>query len=424
MKHLLFKILVASTVLLGAFAGKASADTGYEWTTVPNHILRAQLIGQLRDVQGNLVGDPVYFMIQDLMLQIEAAAAGDQYIWVDQALRACLILEDMFPPVVSHPAMFMKDKLSIIRNQILLIKDYPMHETHLADEPADAGVNPTQTAAFLKYNSNFLNYKRQNALDALKTRLQPGECQVIKIYSSGFIFRTTDKTVGVDICYQEGFGTTAGLDDIASAIDILFLTHAHGDHYDKDLWRKMENKSKPIVTPWNILQDNNPNVHVLMKTAAGGHLHSGSTYYDTLGEVFDTQIGPSKITGIKSEQGDVACIVYLAETSGWRFIHTGDNSNVNVQKGFEGKYEAPDIVIDPIFQGIATLLGNVKNMLHKSQKPSFYINAHENEFHHTSDHRVSYRFMFKDKGALGGSPASIASCVLLMDNGESAIFRK
>ncbi|MCQ2184261.1 MAG: hypothetical protein MJY62_02495 [Bacteroidales bacterium] len=429
MNKFILKIAVLATALMPLAGMRAYAA---DWVAAPNAQLRSQLVDYLqRTAPTNLGAEPIYFMMQELMLQIEAAAEtqGNDYVWMAQANDFCALAEDIYPPVITHPSSFKNGKMSRIRMEILRVKDYPIHETHLTSEP-DPACRPSaeQVSAFTDYTHKFLDTKRQKVLQALDVPLQSGQCQVIKVYSSGYIMRTTEKTVALDICFSERLGTTAGMDKIVEATDILFNTHPHSDHYDEGMWRKMDLAGKPIVAPFNILKNGSKNVHFTMHTLGSDtkpEVHDTSTgqYADNLGEIVDIDVASSQGIGIKSQQDPVALYLYRIQTGDWSWICTGDCSNPEHQKGYEGKYEAPDFIFQPIFQGVTTLMGNVSRMK-KTSHPTIYMNQHENEYFHEISGRMSFRYMFTDPGSLGGSGSLYPAAVVCFDNGESVIYQK
>ena len=80
-------------------------------------------------------------------------------------------------------------------------------------------------------------------------------------------------------------------------------------------------------------------------------------------------------------------------------------------------------MISPVFQG------NVAFFTHTMAAPNplnidqIYVNIHENEWHHTVDHRVPFSFMYNNTGALGNSSFSYP-LYIATDCGESFTLYK
>ena len=90
-KHLL--LTAVASVLLGTEAFAASA---YGYDAVSNEALYTSMMRNLRTLQTDLIGEPIYFMAQNLMLEIQAVHKEKPYAWVGQVHRFISLAENAF----------------------------------------------------------------------------------------------------------------------------------------------------------------------------------------------------------------------------------------------------------------------------------------------------------------------------------------
>lgn len=400
-----FILSLAASVLLGT---EAFAASPYGWDAATNENLYSNSIQYFRTLQTDLVGEPLYFMAQELMLQIEAAHKTDKYAWMNQIHSFCNTLESIYCPQLEHPRLCAGDKYETIRRDILKLRDYPMHEVSLAD---DAVVpEASQITAFTKSNLQNLKLRRQEFFEMLASpRPQSeGEIQIIKLYSSGFVFRTKNACVGLDISYEYAFGDTQRADELAGYLDALFITHAHGDHFDRTILEKVYANGKSIIMPNLIV---NP---------SGGN---GKKYIWNKDQMNPMTVAKN-VTGLAkmAAQGTEPCLLYMIEIDGWRIVAVGDNSETD-KESFYSELQMADILVAPIFQGITALCQYTYRAPNPGNIEQVYINCHENEYHHTVDHRVSYKYLLSNVSALGNSSIKYPLCSII-DNGESIVLKK
>ena len=331
------------TIYLALLLAPVPARAQYIWTAVSNEALYSNMLTCLRTFQNDLVGEPVYYMAQDLMVQMEAAYRTDPYIWMTQVHNFCNKLEAMYPPSLSHPKVSnnSEDRYDKIRRGITLLRDFPMHEVTISYEtpPPASG----QAEAFTAANKQWLQYKREEFFRFLRGPRPTGnELQVAKLYSSGVVLRTKDVCIGIDICYGEGLYDGLYKEELADMLDVLYVTHAHGDHYDLELFRMMMAKGKPVVGPSTMAR------HF---TGVEGEKH----FWE------DSHLEPELIGGVAttqaymSAQGEDPCLLYLIQIGDWRIIHIGDNSHHENEELIYPLFPMADVVFAPVFQGVVYL---------------------------------------------------------------------
>ncbi|MBQ9529270.1 MAG: hypothetical protein IJR73_02815, partial [Bacteroidales bacterium] len=122
------KAVLAVAVALVLSSGTAKAQ--FIWQSASNEDLYSQMLSYLRTFQTDLVGEPVYYMSQDLMVELVAAHKTNPYIWMTQVHNFCNKLEAMYPPSLSHPKVSKnyEDRYDKLRRGISRLRDFPMHE--------------------------------------------------------------------------------------------------------------------------------------------------------------------------------------------------------------------------------------------------------------------------------------------------------
>ena len=122
-KRYLKRVLLAVFAALVLSSGAAKAQ--YIWASASNETLYSQMLSYLRTFQTELVGEPVYYMAQELMVELEAAYKKDPYIWMTQVHNFCNRLEAMYPPSLSHPKVSKtyEDRYDKLRRGISRLRD-------------------------------------------------------------------------------------------------------------------------------------------------------------------------------------------------------------------------------------------------------------------------------------------------------------
>ena len=403
------KQLLTIAVALALAPGTARAQ--YIWTAASNEALYSSMLTYLRTFQTDLVGEPVYYMAQDLMVELEAAFRTNPYIWMTQVHNFCNKVEAMYPPSLSHPKVSktLEDRYDKIRRGITLLRDYPMHEVTISYEPVPPASG--QVDAFTAANKQWLQKRRKEFFQFLRgPRPAGGELQVAKLYSSGVVLRTKDACIGIDLCYGEGLYDGLYKEELADMLDVLYVTHAHGDHYDLELFRMMMARGKPVVGP-----------HTMARhfTDVQGEKH----FWE------DSHLEPELIGGVAttqaymSGQGDEPCLLYLIQIGDWRIAHIGDNSHHENEELIYPLFPMVDVAFAPVFQGVVYLFTSTLAAPNPDNVGQVYINIHENEWHHEIHGRISYEYLYNHNGALnnGGRPYP---SVAIVENGEHITLYK
>ena len=404
------RALLSAAVALVMSSGFARAQ--YIWQASTNEALYNDMLSYLRTFQTDLVGEPVYYMAQNLMVEMEAAYKSNPYIWMKQVHNFCDKVEAMYPPSLSHPKVSVtyEDRYDKLRRGLTRLRDFPMHEVTISYEtpPPASG----QVEAFTAANKQWLQKKREEFFRFLRGPRPTGnELQVAKLYSSGVVLRTKDACIGIDICYGEGLYDGLYKEELADMLDVLYVTHAHGDHYDLELFRMMMARGKAVVGPYTMEERH------FSQDAGDKHFWA------------ESQLEPQLIGGVAttqaymSGQGDEPCLLYLIQIGDWRIVHIGDNSHHENEELIYPLFPMADVVFAPVFQGVVYLFTSTLAAPNPDNIEQVYINIHENEWHHEIHGRMSYEYLYNHNGALNNSGRPYPS-VAIVDNGEHITLYK
>lgn len=373
------------------------AASAFDWKVQSNESLRSDMLDYARDfameAKGTKAGKIVDKLVRD------QAKTDDEYSWIADTYEAVKKLEAAYGPVcvTTHPAHpEAESKEAMIRRRTLQLLDYPVHVPQYLDSAPEA-----QKEAFLAFKTDYLAKARARTIAWLDASApEPGAIRIVKVYNMGYILRTHEKTVLIDLRWD---GTEAEADFIAGKADVFFLTHPHSDHYSKTMLDALQKAGVPVVLPKDLMPD-----------------YRSDSKNIVWGNERPMVVGGVSFTSLKGNQGaDVPNNVYSIDIDGWRIADSGDNSDHELEKRLSehGPY---DIVLASTWDNVQNVLGAA--MAAKGSDPLF-IPGHENEFGHTVDHRESYHEMFARKDRLGNPDFNYPSYVL-MDIGDNIEIKR
>lgn len=145
-----------------------------------------------------------------------------------------------------------------------------------------------------------------------------GQVSAWQMYNDGVVLRTGSVVIGLDVvpmprCF--GWPETPGLTEgLAGFLDLLLITHEHGDHYDRALVGACLRLGKPVLLPRHLARDwgTDPN---LFPVGEGFEL-----------EIDDLHIRARRACHVWREDSDeMPLAVYeVACQEGFTFLFTGD----------------------------------------------------------------------------------------------------
>lgn len=375
----------------------ATAAFAFDWKVQSNESLRSDMLSYARDFADEAKGTKAGKIVAKLVKA--QSNPSDEYSWIEETYDCVKKLEAAYGPVyaTTHPAHPEKEsKEEMIRRRTLQLLDYPLHVPQYLEDTPEA-----EKEAFLKVKEDYLAAARKKTIAWLNAPAPaPGALRIVKVYNMGYILRTSEKTVLIDLRWD---GTEAEADFIARQADVFFLTHPHGDHYSKTMLDALQKAGVPVVLPKDLMPDYKSDA----KNIVWGN---DRTMY----------VGGVSFTSLKGNQGaDIPNNVYSIDIDGWRIADSGDNSDHELEKRLS-EYGPYDIVL-------ASTWDNVQNVLAAAMAANdsapLFIPGHENEFGHTVDHRESYHEMFARQDRLGNPDFNYPSYVL-MDIGDNIEIKR
>jgi len=391
-----FALTLAALLLI------TSSGSAFDWKSEPNDQLRGEMIEFARDFSKQAKGTKAGRKVRRFVRKQERLAAKDQYAWIPQTHALVDKLEKIYGPARSDyaPKNRRDKKNAEIRKNILKLLDYPLHVDNRS-----AYADPEMVEVFDKATEEYLAGGRGAALKWLEGKApEPGKLEICKVYNMGYFLRTSERTFAIDIRWD---GTEREAQKIAKKIDVIFLTHPHGDHFCETMLNAVVDEGKPIILPSDVLPA----------------YQGGSKIIIT-----DDIISPINIAGIniqvlRGDQGEnVPNNIYILDFDGWRVVHQGDNARHEIEAKLS-EMTAPDIVIAACWNKTHSILSALKAAQGADQRPLLYIPGHENEMQHTVDHRESYWELFNRADRLADPNFNYPPYVLI-DHGESISLTK
>ena len=97
-------------------------------------------------------------------------------------------------------------------------------------------------------------YFLRNAFEKVRkevatTKVKEGTVAIWLLYNMGYIVKTPTSTFGIDIYSRYA-------EDLLDMIDFVMITHAHGDHYTKEMAEGMTRRNKPVFANFDIAEAN------------------------------------------------------------------------------------------------------------------------------------------------------------------------
>jgi len=218
----------------------------------------------------------------------------------------------------------------------------------------------------------FFSSQTELALKEIEGPAPQSGARVWKLYNHGFVIRTAHHCYGFDIVPGVDETSMSGeqMGRLADMLEVLFISHRHGDHADGKFAQMMLDRDKTVVINPNVWEDKRPSTGKLIRI--GGD-RSGA------------------VNGIKFEvfpghQENIPNNVYLVTADSVNVMHTGDQySRSDLEdwiKDFSQSWH-----VDILLPNCWTLdIGRMVSEI----APRVVITGHENELGHTVDHRESF----------------------------------
>jgi len=258
---------------------------------------------------------------------------------------------------------------SLMRKMALTMIDNVMHDEKAAYRPAV---------------QQFFQVHIGNAVEEIKNEKVVEGAVIWKLYNHSFVIKTPSITIGFDI--QRGLKSVEGftisrelIKTLVDVVDILLITHIHGDHADELVAEMFLTQNKPVVTPADIFTGSSIYQRILHPQRKSHEIQ----------EIYLPEKGFSiKAVVYPGHQGEkILNNVYLVfSPEGLAFSHTGDQSNLNDFEWIDriGDNFKVDVVMTNSWATYPEL------RLAHGYRSKLIIAGHENEMGHTIDHREPF----------------------------------
>jgi len=376
----------------------ATSSYCFEWQHQSNEELRSDMIAFATDFARTEQGTRVGRILKRFVRRENRKALRRPYAWVDDTRALVVRLEKICPPSVQEP--FLGGSASVgydlTRRNIMRLIDFPIHIDNLCKDAVEEEIS-----CFESFSERYASDAREAALRWLSAPAPgPGVLSFVKVYNQGYILRTSSLTIVVDVAW---FGDKAGAEAIASAADLVLLSHPHIDHYSDMIMEAYADCGTPVILPSDVIP---------------GRSWEGKTVVEK--DFMDEPLNVSGVTvySLRGAQEPWPNNGYYLEFDGYKVFLPGENEHHALEERFV-PFSAPDLIMFPSWNGITTILDMVTRMKDYYPYSVVYVPGHENEFiFHGVDHRESYRETFTRTDRLN-KPGFLYPSVAILDIGES-----
>jgi len=242
-------------------------------------------------------------------------------------------------------------------------------------------------AAFRLPPQQFFHAQSAKVIKELEEVKVTKGAMIWKVYNMGFIIRTKSVTLAFDLVRgasskSNDFALSDGeINRIINQCDVLFISHKHGDHADKEVASRFIQAGKPVVAPEEVWKDDPIFAQIT-------HLERVAEKNQKLkllnGKVLDTVIYPGH--QLHSADNNVSLIT---TPEGISVVHTGDEIN-------EGEMMIDFEWMDQVYKNhkVDILMPNAWTMdisrIARGFNPKLVVPGHELELGHTVWDRLPY----------------------------------
>ncbi len=365
--------------------------SAFDWKPKPNQELRADMIHYIESAEKESKDAKLNAELNAFVRRLEKEQA-DSYTWMKETHELVRTLSRQYPA---------EPRFAKQREIILRIFDYPLHFDDRNPQTPAEGVEEFQSVTIRYFTQACAALLRQ----VKETTPKPGSVAIWNVYNMGYIIKGPKHTMAIDIANRPAYYKTetvdgrkvvksvreawpeADLAQLAELLDVIFVTHMHGDHHHARLLQKMAEAGKAVVLP--------------TKTRLFGAELPKNVFILDQAVAEPRDIAGIKVLSFPGNQGkNTPCNVYLLDVDGIRLVHTGDNYD-RAEEARIKNYEAPNLIIGATWNSIQHLIRCAAEAKGASKANQVVLPSHNNELGHRPQQRESYWELYTHSARMG-----------------------
>lgn len=355
------------------------AQSTYMFDAKSNAELRSDMLKFLDKAAARLSGSPLAAAFAGLKSDVTSKMGSEPFAWIEQTNSFVTRALEDYPPLVCDATAKPEGDV-LARQQLMLLKDYPLHEVSLTSDavPMEPGQADAFNASIRKMQDATIA-KLLNWLDSPAPA--PGVLELFKIYNMGYVARTANHCVGIDVHW---WGSDAQMRSLCDHIEAIFVSHGHGDHYHLPLLTEMSaregkhlfmtNRTRRAFTPKGVGTVHAYDRDMLDAVDCGGGL------------LVRSSIGA---------QGEEPCHLFCIEADGFCLWACGDNGMPSSFDTAKKNFTAPDVTMISVAGSSDRINVAGRAAQDAGAHKVVYVVSHENEVGHPIESRVAYKYFFE-----------------------------
>ncbi len=241
---------------------------------------------------------------------------------------------------------------------------------------------PLHIRSALEPVKQFIRSNVDLAISQIRTERVAAGATIWKFYNHGWVVRTANHTWAHDI-YEgpEGLITGDQIDAILDKVEVLFLSHWHGDHSSPRVMKRARDKGIPVlVTPWPAEGGYADYIRSEMTDANGSLDWLTVVQPGSSGEILELQYH-----AFPGHQDQLLNNAYAVTVDGMTILQMGDQWNLDDFVWIDSvkTRQRTDILLPNVWTA------QMKRVL-VGVSPRVVVPGHENEIGHSFEHREPY----------------------------------
>ena len=238
---------------------------------------------------------------------------------------------------VSKEVFTLNDKINSSSPQ-----DISPKRNNLLEEVDNFAISSVNNNGFSSKIYSLIKIRLDQAFKEISiTKVSPGKVKIWYIYNMGVIAKSSDKTIAFDLA---GSYVYSNMSDFTKYIDILFITHFHNDHFEKNIVQTALNNGATVVIPNEKIRfENNQFIkgnngeNVLDYLKKNGGLQSNNLI--AIKPFEKTVVKEIEVTAYPCNHTNKSLPLnwYYVNLSGVNLLHMGDGNVFDYQPNFSNK---------------------------------------------------------------------------------------